>query len=59
MESEFDPDKLTAIVERIDFRLRQTFESDGYVVFDVKLVPRPENVSPDSITEDPARKRPS
>lgn len=47
MEGQFDPSELTNIAQRIAFRLKQTFEPAGYVVFDVRLDAKPENLSPD------------
>lgn len=47
MDGQFDPTELTNIAERVAFRLGQTFEPAGYVVFDVKLKPKPDNLSSD------------
>ncbi len=38
MEGQFDPAELANITDRIEFRLKQTFEPAGYVVFDVRLM---------------------
>ncbi|MEE9296987.1 MAG: nucleotidyl transferase AbiEii/AbiGii toxin family protein [Phycisphaerae bacterium] len=45
MEGEFAPNELADYAERIEYRLTQAFTPAGYVVFDVKLEPKPENVS--------------
>lgn len=47
MEGQFDPSELVNIADRIAFRLQQSFEPAGYVVFDVRLEAKPENLSPD------------
>ena len=47
MEGDFEAAQLTSMRERIEFRLKQTLLHVGYVVFDVRLEPRPENITPD------------
>ena len=47
MEGQFDAGDLADLTKRIEYRLKQTFESVGYVAFDVRLEPKPENISSD------------
>lgn len=47
MEGKFDPAGIDDVRNRIEFRLQQTFEAAGYAAFDVTLVPKPENITPD------------
>jgi hypothetical protein len=47
MEGQFELSDLEGIRSRIESRLTQTFEPEGYVAFDVTLEPKPENISPD------------
>jgi predicted nucleotidyltransferase component of viral defense system len=47
MEGAFEQSELERIRSRIESRFVQTFEPAGYVVFDVTLEPKPENISPD------------
>ena len=47
MEGQFDESELADLVKRIEFRLGQTFEAVGFVVFDVKLERKPESISPE------------
>jgi hypothetical protein len=45
MEGDFTPSDLPDITERIAFRLKQAFGPVGYEVFDVKLEPKPDQLS--------------
>ena len=47
IEGEFDGSELADLTKRIEFRFKQAFEPAGYAVFDVRLEPKPENLSPE------------
>ena len=47
MEGDFLATELADLTERIEYRLRQTFRPEGFVAFDVKLEPKPEDMSPE------------
>ncbi|MGE3182356.1 MAG: nucleotidyl transferase AbiEii/AbiGii toxin family protein [Phycisphaerae bacterium] len=47
MTDAFDDERLPDIRQRIQTQLERAFETAGYVVFDVELEPRPENLSAD------------
>lgn len=47
MEDAFDVGEIADLTKRIEFRLQQALGPEGYVVFDVRLEPKPENMSPD------------
>ena len=44
MESDFDPNDLVDIEKRISKALQKTFDDEGYLAFDIKLIPRPSNI---------------
>lgn len=45
MEDDFDLSELEKVRQRLDDGLQATFQPEGYRVFDVKLVPKPETLS--------------
>ena len=47
MEGQFERSEFPDLIERIERRLKQAFMPVAYFVFDVRLEPKPENVSPD------------
>ncbi len=47
MEGQFGVSELGEIARRVEFRLKQAFDAAGYVVFDVMLEPKPENITSD------------
>lgn len=47
IEGAFPSAELESIARRIHFRLGQAFRPEGFTVFDVRLEPRPENLTPD------------
>lgn len=47
MAGEFTPSQWSGLAARIQRRLRETFQPNGYEAFDVKLTERPDNLTPD------------
>jgi len=47
MDGAFEADELASVIVRIESRLKQEFKPAGYVVLDVRLEPKPENISPE------------
>jgi len=47
MSNEFAPHDWASLGDRVHRRLRETFQPNGYEIFDVKLSERPANVTPD------------
>lgn len=47
METEFDEKNLDVIKEKIKKLLEDTFQEAGYIVFDIKFIETPQNVTPD------------
>lgn len=47
MENEFDEKNVGIIIEKIQKVLEDTFQEAGYIVFDIKFVETPQNITPD------------
>ncbi len=48
MEGQFDLSDLEKIRSTVDHRLKQTFDPEGYVAFDVTIEAKPEDISPEA-----------